>query len=185
MTLYISCKGYSQVYFWLLTWMQMSVNAISVCASIRYMKENIYIFMIFSDHWIFFLLYTGAFQEERFIWTRKVRFFLLAMCYINTYSFSFFFLVRLYLWKKDLVGACVWFRLLFLLLLGYLVFCIELLNLALDNGKFIGEICWLGYYFFLLESTYFVRIQTHIICFNNISRAVIFLNAFFFGKKYN
>ena len=79
-------------------------------------------FCFFFVLWIFFLLYTGAFQEERFIWTRKVRFFLLAMCYINTYSFSFFFLVRLYLWKKDLVGACVWFRLLFLLLLGYLFF---------------------------------------------------------------
>ena len=35
----------------------------------------------------FFLLYTGAFEEERLIWTRKVRFFLLSMCYINMYSF--------------------------------------------------------------------------------------------------
>ena len=30
--------------------------------------------------WFFFLLYTGAFEEERFIWTRKVHFFLLSMC---------------------------------------------------------------------------------------------------------
>ena len=28
----------------------------------------------------FFVLYTGAFEEERFIWTKKVHFFLLSMC---------------------------------------------------------------------------------------------------------
>ena len=66
------------------------------------------LFLLLLCSLVFFLLYTGAFQEERFIWTRKVHFFLLAMCYINTYSFSFFFpcffLLRLYPWKKDLVS---------------------------------------------------------------------------------
>lgn len=52
----------------------MSVNAISVCASIRYMKENIYIFMIFSDHCNFCLIlasdgiYSVATFETRSLW---------------------------------------------------------------------------------------------------------------------
>ena len=49
------------------------------------------LFLLLLCSLVFFLLYTGAFQEERFIWTRKVHFFLLAMCYINTYSFFFCF----------------------------------------------------------------------------------------------
>ena len=65
-------------------------------------------FLLFSFPCIWLLLYTGAF-EQMFIWATKAK----VRLYLYDFVFCFCFFV---------VAACVWFRILFLLLLCFLVF---------------------------------------------------------------
>ena len=59
----------------------------------------------------------GSFEQQQ-----RCIFFNFPCVRLTRIRFLFFFLLRLYLWKKKFVAACVWFHVLFLLLLCSLDF---------------------------------------------------------------